>query len=510
MDTTKEEDKIILESKCLFSKSMIWDLQRSYYESQGLHAWTCDKIPYYVTSNGAMGTAYAKIAIAFLKDLAGTSMDTVYFLELGAGHGRFSYFFIKSFLKLYKESIIPLPKFCYIMSDFAEKNVLFWENHPKHKPFIEQGIVDTCLFDITKNDQVVLRHSGAVLKKESLSQPLVVIANYIFDTVPQELYYIENKKVYNCYVSASVSRGNYHPDRMPSPAELFLKYDYREREEALDASGILPGLLNQYREEVSGSHLLFPSEALQCMERLRKLSKRGVMLLTADKGDHYLSAGTAPMPVPHGVFKEQDPKGAFSFSVNYHVFQSYSRAVGGASFFPLLGHSSIDIGCLLLMKEPDSFVRTGAAYEECISSFGPDAIFQLTDSLLKKGGNFQELLYLLALNQYDPMLFERMLPQISSTKEITEAQRHSLLEIIPKLWEQNYDMENGQDLAHELAALLFYLGDYKAALFYLKQSSHASEENVLQDILLCHYKSREYEEAITILEILKNKNRQDM
>lgn len=155
-------------------------------------------------------------------------------------------------------------------------------------------------------------------------------------------------------------------------------------------------------------------------------------------------------------------------------------------------------------------MRTAAAYEECISSFGPDAIFQLTDSLLKKGGNFQELLYLLALNQYDPMLFERMLPQISSTKEITEAQRHSLLEIIPKLWEQNYDMENGQDLAHELAALLFYLGDYKAALFYLKQSSHASEENVLQDILLCHYKSREYEEAITILEILKNKNRQDM
>lgn len=79
-------------------------------------------------------------------------------------------------------------------------------------------------------------------------------------------------------------------------------------------------------------------------------------------------------------------------------------------------------------------MRTAAAYKECISSFGPDAIFQLTDSLLEKGGNLQELLYLLALNQYDPMLFKRMLPQISSAKEITEAQRHSLLEIIPKLW----------------------------------------------------------------------------
>ena len=34
-----------------FSEAPIWDLQRAYYEEEGMKAWNNDQVPQYITSN---------------------------------------------------------------------------------------------------------------------------------------------------------------------------------------------------------------------------------------------------------------------------------------------------------------------------------------------------------------------------------------------------------------------------------------------------------------------------
>lgn len=503
----KDTNKIILEEKALFSQSMLWDVQRDFYSTMGINAWSQNGVPYYVTSNSLMGKAYAEIAIAFLEDRSKTSRDTVYFLELGAGHGRFSFCFLKHFLELYQYHPGDLPPFCYIMSDFSEKNVQFWQNHPKLKPCIDSGFADTCLFDITSDKTIKLQKSGITLTPGSLNQPLVVIANYVFDTIPQELYYIEKQEIYNCLVSVSIPEEKYKPGIKVSPEQLFLKYDYEKIVEFPDMLENQLQLLEYYKNKVDKSHLLFPAAALECLDRLQEISPQGIMLLTSDKGSHHLYPATAPMPVPHKVSGESDSKAAFSFSVSYHIFETYCTMAEGIALFPTTGFDSIDTGCLLLTDKPLGYVRTVAAFEQYINRSGPDAVYHLTKRIIENGLNITDILHLLSINQYDPLFFAQVLPYILASKEVSDEQRGYFLDAVPKIWHLNYPTPGGYDLAYNLGALLFHLSYYNQAIFYFSQSPSAEEEYVVQDILFCYYKVRDYKSAMNLLSKLMDKNK---
>lgn len=452
-----------------------------------------------------MGKAYAEIAIAFLEDRSKTSHDTVYFLELGAGHGRFSFCFLKHFLGLYQHHPGSLPPFCYIMSDFSEKNVQFWQSHPKLKPGIDAGFVDTCLFDITSDKTIKLQKSGVTLTPGSLSQPLVVIANYVFDTIPQDLYCIEGQEIYKCLLSVSIPEEKYKPGTKVSFEDLYLKYDY---EKIVELSGMPENqlqMLKHYKETTGSSHLLFPAAALECLDRLREISPKGIILLTSDKGSHHLSLHSAPLPVPHRASDKNPGKAAFSFPVNYHVFRTYSTIAEGMALFPTTGFNSLDTGCLLLVDNPSEYVRTMDAFEQHINRAGPDAVYDLTNRIIENGLRIGDILHLLSINQYDPVFFAQMFPYILAVKEISDEEREYFLDAVPKIWHLNYHIPDGYDLAYNLGALLFHLSYYNQAIFYFSQSPHAEEEHVIQDILFCYYKVRDYNSAINLLETLRER-----
>ena len=80
-----------LEKQKPFSQSLIWQLQRDYFSQTGIEAWrSSEEVPHYITSNPVVGKSYGELMLAFLRDLSlrGQTEETVYLLELGAGHGR--------------------------------------------------------------------------------------------------------------------------------------------------------------------------------------------------------------------------------------------------------------------------------------------------------------------------------------------------------------------------------------------------------------------------------------
>ncbi len=80
-----------------FSEAPIWELQRTYYEEQGIGAWQSEEVPQYITSNPSIAVAYAEIVFGFLQDRArlGYTLEPVTILELGAGSGRLAYHIVK-------------------------------------------------------------------------------------------------------------------------------------------------------------------------------------------------------------------------------------------------------------------------------------------------------------------------------------------------------------------------------------------------------------------------------
>src|SRR5215831_9488326 len=57
-----------LEQRQRLSRSMIWQLQRNFFDRQGIEAWRADGVPYHITSNPFIADAYAGIVICFFRD----------------------------------------------------------------------------------------------------------------------------------------------------------------------------------------------------------------------------------------------------------------------------------------------------------------------------------------------------------------------------------------------------------------------------------------------------------
>ena len=110
--------EFILEKDQRLSQSMLWKLQRRFFEARGIDAWRKSIVPHYITSNMFIARAYSRIVSGFSRDcFAGRLLvnpnQPLYILELGAGSGRFAYHFLKNFLgsteRLAARRKLPLP-----------------------------------------------------------------------------------------------------------------------------------------------------------------------------------------------------------------------------------------------------------------------------------------------------------------------------------------------------------------------------------------------------------------
>src|SRR5688572_27373322 len=104
-DETKEEPErpFVVETGRRLSESSIWRLQRAFYDSAGPRAWKPKGVPSYVTNNPYIARTYARLVVAFLRDLTregpGPAFDArepLTIVELAAGTGRFAFLFLRA------------------------------------------------------------------------------------------------------------------------------------------------------------------------------------------------------------------------------------------------------------------------------------------------------------------------------------------------------------------------------------------------------------------------------
>jgi tetratricopeptide (TPR) repeat protein len=473
-----------------FSEAPIWDLQRAYYEEQGLKAWNNNQVPQYITSNPMIATAYAEMIFGFLQDRAGQGhfSETVTILELGAGAGRLAFHILTKLCEIIDYAETSLPPFRYVMSDLPVKNITSWQQHPSLLPFVEQGILDFARFDAVQDTELYLEHAKLSIRPGDLQQPLLLVANYFFDSIPQELIYVDEGKIFECEVSIQYSKDADSDNPSDVLGTIIPQYHYRRGASYEAEDYPYHDVIKLYQQKLEDSHILFPVVGLTCLERLARLSTEGFVLLTADKGDHRIENwefAEPPMLIHHG---------SFSLTANYHAIQHTLEQKGAHSLFTTHHYKNLNIGCILMLEAPMSYTNTRLGYKRFIERFGPDDFFSMKewmDQQLDKMG-LQQILAFWRLGGYEAEWFIHCAEQISEL--LPDASDEEMLDLqrgIHLMWTGYYPLEQSYDLSLDAGLLLYEMDKFEEALVYLERSIHINTEEplaaVLYSMAICNY-----------------------
>lgn len=475
----------VLEAPQLFRHSMLWELQRRYFSERGARAWRDDEVPHYITSNPTIASAYAETVFAFYQEqqqlnaAAATSAQALTICELGAGSGRFAFYFLRRLLELCALSEVPVSAFRYVLTDFTQSNLDAWRAHPQFGDWFARGLLDMALFDVSRSDELLLQVSGERIGQGVLHRPLVVLANYVFDGVPQDLYYFEDHVGHDCLVSlmsgddpadasadAAVDAAG-EADAATVLGQVQIEYSLSRLAQSPYAEPLLQQLFDAYGEAIGQGHLLFPATSLRMLERLQVLSGGDLFLLSADKGQ--CSLEEVVQDAPPALSRH----GSFSLSVNYHAMLQWGLMRGGVALQPQYRHRSLAIIGLLLSKDAQAYEVTCQTYARLLSGFGPDDFYTLVSFMRRHLPTMEinEVLAYLRFGQDDAHQLLRVLPRLKELAPKLDARYVAEVRaLIDRSWDRYFALGEENDLAFEIGCLLYELDDVDGALSYFQRA----------------------------------------
>ncbi|MHB8128904.1 MAG: hypothetical protein ACYDEX_07895 [Mobilitalea sp.] len=490
----------ILEAEKPLSQSMLWRLQADFYANQGPEAWIKGIVPQYITTNPYIANVYAKTVFGYCRDLA-SSVDfdkntTIYIMELAAGVGRFTYTFLKRFLHIVEHSSLKNLRFKYIVTDLAERNLEYWQNHSFLKPYFESGVLDCATFDMAGEEELRLRYSGEVLREGNLKNPLILFANYTFDSIPQDTFYVNKGELFEGVVTITTKGDQVDPEDKSILAGL----DYYYTDKPIQGSGYyedtnMNDILLHYKDCLEDTAFSLPVIAFRCINRLKKLSGDDIVMISTDKG--YRNASS--MNKNYHPFLSKH--GSISLTVNFHALELYFKSLGGKAIHCIYEHENVTMSLFLLSQRSHDFIETAMAYQEIIESIGPDDFYVIKKALvpLNKSLTTKELLTFLRYTVWDARTFlefyNTLLERIAEEEDFP---KDELVAVIHNVWEHYFPIGEEGDLAYCLGSLLGYFGYDRDAIQLFKSSLefYGDDAAINYEIALCYYNLHELEYAL--------------
>ena len=499
---------VILEEGKPLSQSILWKLQRNFFEGQGIEAWRQGTVPHYITSNPFIANAYAKLVFGFIRDCRSVTTKSanevfapldlsqpIYIVELGSGSGRFAYHFLKKFLGFYRSSVLKDTSFKYVMTDFSERNLEFWRRHQSLQPFVEEAVLDFALFDGERDEELKLADSGNVLAPGTVKNPMVVIANYFFDSIPQDAFFFQGGQLQEGLVTVSSYRKE--PD-LHDP-EIFSRLDISYNRNSVEPDYYKNldwnEILEYYKKRLDDTAFLFPCAALQCIDNFRQISGGRLLLVSGDKGyireEDLLGCGE-PEITRHG---------SFSMMVNYHAMGKYVQKQGGYPLHPPHRHAHLNISAFLLGSHPGDYRETRIAYREAIENCGPDDFYALKKAIEHgyESWTLEQLLAYSRLSGFDAKITLACYPALMDRIEhASVSEKQELYRVIQKVWEVYYPLAEDQDVPSHLGVILYEMGYYAEALDLFTRSVelYGPDATISYSMSLCHYGLKHMDAAL--------------
>lgn len=489
---------VVIEKDKKFSDSYLWSFQREYFDREGIDAWVKD-VPHYATSNPFLANCYAnmtlRLAQDWVKKYPEAKKHPFYIMELGTGSGQLSFYILKKLKQLKRQWKLEDINICYIMTDFTESNLKFWDSHPALQEFIADQSLDFALFDMEKDSSVQLRKSGATLSAGSIVNPLTVYANYIFDTVTHDAFTIKEGKLFESLVSLSTHKNNMRDGKPVVINDVDVTYTTAELPEKYYEDPIINDVLNSYKNGVlKECQLLLPVAGLRTLTNIRKLCNDKMFLVTTDKG-------YAQLDELEGLdYPFIDFHGSFSMMVNFHAIAKYFELIGGSAFTQT-SRQGVKTNVYCSGFNMEDFTEFAFSVWENVERLSPGDYFMLHRNISEnhKICNIDTLAAHMAFTDWDPHIYRKLGKQIC--EQITRADRSTtdyLTRHMPNLAGNFYYIPQIYDVLFDVGVFMHTLRHFEDALKYYQKSRQFFGEkfDLIYNIGICQYYTGHPKEAL--------------
>lgn len=491
------ERRMVVEQDKRFSESCLWQLQREYFDKEGIDAWV-NQVPFYVTSNPFIANCYAYLVIEFVRDWARLHPETkhlpFYIMELGTGSGRFSFYVLKKLQEYRQELAHAGISIHYIMSDFTINNIKYWDSHEKLRPFVEEGVLDFASYNLENDEPITLIKKGITLTPEALSNPLIVFGNYIFDTVSQDTFTVKEGKIYESLLTMATDKENMRGGKPVDWERVNMEHKTGIEADSYYNDPHLDSVLREYRDGLKDSSFLFPIGGLRAIKKLRKLANDRIFLISSDKGYselYELDHLEPPTPAFHG---------SFSMMVNFHAIARYFKHSGG-DYVLQSARKGIKSAVFCSGFDLKNMWGTARAIAQHVEGFSPADYFTLHRRISDTYPecNLDVLASHMELADWDPHIYQRLNGRICSIVEESDITTVDFLaNNMHRILANYYFMPKSDNIAFELALFFHSAKRYQQALdYYQKSEAYTSKPfSLVYNKALCQYHLGQRTEAL--------------
>lgn len=431
------------------STSPLWTLQKDSYTAQGMAAWQHDRTPSYITSNPHFAESTARVLLAILIDL-GPQDAPVPIIELGAGSGRFSWLLLRQLTRLVAACPLPVPAWRLIMTDVAEPLLRAWGRHPQLEPFVRAGRLEFTRLDV-----------GAPQSLRLPDGPRIVLANYLWDSIPQDAYEVGGDRPPRALHVEILSEDD---PAGRSATELIAGLRVKVSRAPLpdDLPETVRQALHRDGERLSEPTAILVPAAADAL--LAWLGRGGpVVSLSADKGvghDGHIVEGE-PLPVTvHG--------GTVSMSVDFRLLSAMLGARGGWARVGGLREPEFIHHLGAIGIAPGDLSRGVLAFDQAFQAGTGFDLYGLSRATTAEGlrPSVERLVRMLWLNRADPDLLWSMSPALRShlSGDLSDADAEALRGALAAVADNVYRFpEDTEDIDSLIARAATRLSDPQTA-----------------------------------------------
>src|SRR5205085_2108195 len=124
---------------------------------------------------------------------------------------------------------------------------------------VERGGLDFACFDLTDPGPLRLERSGVTLAAGTVVNPVVLIANYVFDAIPQDCFAVRSGQLKESLARVELPAATPRPGDAGHLSRVALSFEERDTTPDYYAEPELNALLARYRERLPDTTFLFPA-----------------------------------------------------------------------------------------------------------------------------------------------------------------------------------------------------------------------------------------------------------
>jgi tetratricopeptide (TPR) repeat protein len=465
------------------SQSMIWSLQSRSYQA-GLRAWESGTVPSHMSSNAFLAQRYAKVIEGYARDL-GPKAGPLTILELGGGSGRLAFYMLRNLERIWQAASGSLPPFRYVVTDFAAGNIEEWLGCGVFDDFIRRRLVDFAQFDADLPGPLTLRFSGDQIEADGQLPNLVVIANYVVDTLRQDQFHVEDGVLSEVRVAAASEQ----PAELSDPeilGKIELDREYAPAQMPYYNDPVLDAMLERYQNKLKRSNFLLPVAFINTLRFLARTTAGPMLGLVGDRGYRSLVEMEDLPPASltrHGEY--------FTMPGNFDSLGALASAHKGGAFISDDVDRLFIVGGFLFGSRTAAMPETGRAFRHAVGDGGLRDLYGLLRNLADVARELppSAALFALRLSNYDPRTMMMLSSAIEKAARNAPRQvRESLIGALDRVAENHYPLGSSRDMIYRQGRLYQQFEAHDRALGCFEKSATESGDHYMRHyrIAQCH------------------------